>query len=93
MITYWDSFAHNLHWLLSWSALSLSSKHRGPSRAMMESSLSFTDGDLCSSVRWRCDELTGLNYLAESQEHTEGRLDKRIGLHNSKLKRVGEPLQ
>jgi len=39
---------------------------------MMESSLFFTDGDLCSSVSRHCDELMVLRYLVEFQEHIEG---------------------
>jgi len=72
MTTYWDSFAHSSHSLLPCNVSSLSSKHSGPSRARMESSLFFTDGDLCSSVSRHCDEPAALRYLVELQEHIEG---------------------
>jgi len=72
MTTYWDSFAKSPHPSLPWSASSLSSKHRGHSRAIMESSLFFTDGALWSSVSRYRNELAVLRYLVELQEHTEG---------------------
>jgi len=72
MITYWDNFTHSSHPSLPWSASSLSSEHREPSRAIMESSLFFTDGALWSGVSRYRNELAVLRYLVELQEHTEG---------------------
>jgi len=60
---------------------------------MMESSLSFTDGDRCSSVSRCNDDLAVLPYLMKFQECTERRLDKRVGFHRNKLKRTEELLQ
>lgn len=70
-ITYWSSFPHRSRSLSPWGTSSLSSEHNPPSRAITDSILFFTNGDLCSSVSLYHDELTALRYLVEFQEHTE----------------------
>src|SRR6266478_8268735 len=75
--TYSNSFAHRVCSLSSQSASPLSSSEHSPSsRAMMESSLFFTDGDFYSSVSQYHGELAVLCYLVEFQERIERRLDK-----------------
>ena len=56
----------------------------------MESSLPFTDGDLCSSVSQHRDEPIGLRYLVEFQEHIERRLDKKVGHQREWWKKTGK---
>ena len=46
---------------------------------MIESSLSFTDGDLYSSVSQYRGEPIALRYLVEFQEYIERRLNKKVG--------------
>ena len=63
------------------SVSSLSSEHSLSSRAMMESSLSFTDGDRCSIFNRQPGEIytCGIAYLVEFQKRAKRRLDKRAG--------------
>ena len=76
--TYSNSFAHRLCSLSPQSRLLLSSsEHSLSSRAIIESSLFFTDGDLCSNVSQYHDEPIASCYLVEFQECIERRLNKK----------------
>src|SRR6266478_6290106 len=75
--TYSNSFAHCACSLSSQSASPLSSSEHSPSsRAMMESSLFFTDGEFCPSVSQYRGKFAVLRYLVELQKHIKRRLDK-----------------
>ena len=68
-----NNSARRSHLLLPQNAWPLySSEKSRPSRAITESSLPFTDGDLCSGLsQWHNPVIAALGYLVEHQEEVE----------------------